>query len=363
MADDHQHLKEAIAEFEIGNKVIARQILMEALVNDPDDKQAWLLLAEYAESTEQKTEALLRAMAINSQNQSVQDTLKQPEVESNPVAGGKAEQELAAAFKTGPGLAKKSYNIIESVEELPLTVHDKKQAEFKFPRRSKGKWFWASIGLLAGVIVLWAVFFILLINGQGLNLFGAVRDKAERTIAVTAISSSTPQPTQAAPENTAVPTPLPAATITAAPTSFPTLDQTTAAQLPEGSSGKPVQVGSSYRFDGYGKMTVTGFSWIAGRKGMAVANLAFECERPAEEICATEMYTFALVGSSGAAYPSENDPSVPQPWFGSITNLPTYGGKTELGNVGFVVPNPESGMLVKVGFALEPGDEVYFALP
>ena len=110
-------------------------------------------------------------------------------------------------------------------------------------------------------------------------------------------------------------------------------------------------------------MTVESSSWVPGQTGMISLLMAFNCERPATEICPTETYTFDLVTGSGSVYARENNPAIPQPSFGSIINLPTYGGTMETGYVGFSITNLENSLFLRVGNTLEPGLAVYFALP
>ncbi len=110
-------------------------------------------------------------------------------------------------------------------------------------------------------------------------------------------------------------------------------------------------------------MTIESSSWASGKTGIAYLLISFNCERPASEICPTETFKFDLVASPGSVYSRENNPAIPLPSFGSIINLPTYGGSMESGYAGFSITRPERSLLLRVGNTLEPGFEAYFGLP
>lgn len=130
-----------------------------------------------------------------------------------------------------------------------------------------------------------------------------------------------------------------------------------------GTYNNPVQVGNGFRFAGHGTMTVTEARWQPGQTGVAVVEISFTCERPADQPCDTGDFMFDAVGSSGVTYQQEYSGAVPEPPFGSFMNDEVYGGGTQTGYVGFLITGSEEWLMMRVEIFLEiERDPVFFTI-
>jgi len=116
MADGNPLYAQASAAAAGGDKVTAKNLLDELIFNEPDNEQAWLLLADIVEDLNEISDCLQHALAINPHDQVAQkkyaDLLRRvPELaELDPamVAAAKkaeeAKKEAAAASDRDGGL-------------------------------------------------------------------------------------------------------------------------------------------------------------------------------------------------------------------------------------------------------------------
>lgn len=170
---------------------------------------------------------------------------------------------------------------------------------------------------------------------------------------VVRVVTATPAPRSPTPRATQ----RPSATVASLPTRAPA-----ATQGPRhGTYANPVMPGSEYAFPGLGSLKVKRCQWRPGQTGLAIVELSFRCERPAEQECDTGRFLLDALGRSGNGYKRKLDPAVPEPAFGWIGNPPVYGGGTEEGYAGFLITAAEESLLMRVRLFLEQG-EVFFAL-
>ena len=414
-----EQLKEAISEYDIGNKLMARLILMDLVENEPANEEAWLLLSIYGETSEQRFHALQQAIAINPDNQSTRAAFNQYGFTSEAYEYERRELNTTPYIKTSPDQVKKEQPFLgQSLGgNWPERVNGPENEVQAGKNGIAGNNLYrVGISLFAGAILLWGVFIGLLIKNQvspfipvtGLNSTSTVDFPTATLETVQNASNNTPTPTYTlqltvtnlptsnqTPTKTVQPTKTLQATKTIQPTAsktptrtvqptstlpptqtntpsstpiptftlIPTNTPLPTIPLPGGILADPIQAGVGYRFIGDGVMTVKSSSWVPGQTGIVSLLISFNCERVASEICPTETYTFDLISGSGSANARLNSPTIPQPSFGSITNLPTYGGTTESGYVGFLIISQESLLVLRVGNTLEPGLAVYFSLP
>ncbi len=165
--------------------------------------------------------------------------------------------------------------------------------------------------------------------------------------------TNSPLPSQ---PNTPVPQPIFTPTPTFIPAPTKDISQV-------GTFNNPVPIGIGYTFPGFGTLTVTKSSWLAGQTGFAIVSLSFVCERPADQECDTGVggFMFSALGDSGSGYSQDYDSSIPSPDFGSFMNPPLYGGGVENGNVGFLITQNETTLKMRVNLFLKEG-EVYFKI-
>lgn len=402
-------INEAISEYYLGNKTIARQILLDVVENQPANEEAWLLLSIYCESTDEKIIALGRVLSINPDSQTARDMLRQFTISGEADTWANNSLQSFAPANTGNPAAKNENAAIHpSQEALPFDVSHVRTQNQK-TNALETRWFKVGIGFLSGTILLWGIFIGLLIKGQGSGFipvtgytptiieshsaialeithtptstttFTAIptwtpTDQAGTALTptITLTASKTLQPTVSkTPTITAIPTQtlLPTATIQPSRTlistaSFiPSFTVSPTFQNIGGTQVDPVKPGNGYRFVGIGTMKVESSTWQPGQTGLTVLKIWFSCELRADEICATELFSFEFVSSSSSAYPRINDPSIPTPSFGSIINMPTYGGNSEQGYMGFSISSSEYQLLLRVVNTLEPGSAAYFELP
>lgn len=129
-----------------------------------------------------------------------------------------------------------------------------------------------------------------------------------------------------------------------------------------GSYNNPVPIGSSYRFPGFGALTVENSQWNPGQTGLAVALLSYACERPKEQTCSASDFIMRVSSSSGATYEKAYDIHIPSPFFSMLTP-DFHGGATLTGYEGFLITQNEGSLLMDV--SLISGAEsqhVYFRL-
>ena len=82
MADEK--LRDGIAAYKAGNKILARQLLGEAVNATPNSEAAWLWLSACVETDEQKKYCLNRALSINPENQNTRTALARLEQPAQP---------------------------------------------------------------------------------------------------------------------------------------------------------------------------------------------------------------------------------------------------------------------------------------
>ncbi len=403
-----EQLREAVHEYDYGNKIIARQILLDVVANEPDNEEAWLLLSIYSETSEQKISALRCALSINPKNYTTLELLRQSGISDLRVSENKSLAEIFAPVSKSSVLAKKDVDVIASPpDSSPLTIGKVKSQspERKTPENRRLQ---LGIGLLGGAILLWGIFFGLMIKGPspryivvtGKNSTDAgptsttspeLKPAPSNTAGATDLpgTPTTPAITEPAPSPSLTPvstfrpgaseTPpatvvidalftispsiLPSWTAVPSATSTPSVTAMPTFQNPAGTKADPVKAGSGYQFSRLGILKVENSTWLKGQTGPMYIGLSFSCEKPADEICATGVLTLTVVAGTGAVYPRSDNSSTPRPWFGSNNNLPTYGGTIEQSNAGFLIFGPETVLLLRVKNTLDPGSEVYFALP
>ncbi len=402
-------INEAISEYYLGNKTIARQILLDVVEDQPANEEAWLLLSIYCESTEEKIITLGRVLSINPYNQTARDMLRQFTISGEADTWANSGlQTFTPAITRNPAAKNENAAVGPSQEALPFDV-SRVRAQNPKTNALETRWYKVGIGFLGGAVLLWGIFIGLLIKGQGPGIIPVtghtptlieshpvvaleITQTPTTTVTLTAVSTGTPtslagtqltptitltasktlQPTVSKTPTitvTSTQTLLPTATLQPSRTLIPTFTFTPTFtvsptfQNQGGTQVDPIKPGNGYRFVGIGTMKVESSTWQPGQIGLAVLKLWFSCELPADEICATELFSFELVSSTSRAYPRIDDPSIPKPWFGSIINLPTYGGNSEEGYLGFSISSSEYLLLLRVGNTLEPGSEAYFELP
>jgi len=154
-------------------------------------------------------------------------------------------------------------------------------------------------------------------------------------------------------ENTTGPTKTPSPTRTLSPTNTPVI----------GTFDNPIPISLSYRFPGYGTLKVNSSSWMPGQTGLAIVELSFECERPADQECRTGDFMFDVLGGSGNGYTPAFDSGIPTPHFGSFINPPIFGGGVEKGYYGFLITEKEDLLKMRVHILFDLNkDDVFYTI-
>ncbi len=175
-----------------------------------------------------------------------------------------------------------------------------------------------------------------------------------QTPTTTASSTLTPTDLPSTPALLLTPKPfqMPIPTTTSGPTIMPAW----------GTRSNPVPIGQSFRFPGYGSLTVVSSAWIAGQTGLANVQLSFTCERPADQKCNVLDLMLDAVGGSGLTYQQAFESGVPSPEFWDFMSADVFGGGTKTGYAGFLILEQESTLAMRVSIYLQSSADVFFSI-
>ena len=224
---ENEKLKEGIAAFKAGDKITARNIMVEIIKTEPNNEIAWLWLAACVEKVQDRKFCLSKALEINPNNQNARKALEQLETPPQP-----SIEEIVSIPRPQPDttydILKESAGGIDSIsEQIPY-----KKSKVKTKKKiTTSVWMLIiiALGFFCTIVIGGILIFLNIQNNFNIplnvhNIKLVASQAAQMNALYTALVLSKTPPNTNTPTLTSSPTitPSPTATITPTITTTPT---------------------------------------------------------------------------------------------------------------------------------------------